>query len=125
MTLLRVNRAPAADGSPFESAAAEREMLNERSFKNMIAIERKRTERSREPFLMMLLEAGIPEGSEVNAKALEAIAGALLSRSRETDLVGWYSDAADRGRHFYGSRKRRQKRDCEHHPDQGEDDPSR
>lgn len=77
-------------------------MLNERSFKNMIAIERKRTERSQEPFLLMLLEAGNPEGPEVNAKALEAIAAALLSRSRETDLVGWYSDRLTVGVIFTG-----------------------
>ncbi len=102
MTLLRVNRALAANGSPIESAEAVREMLNERSFKNMIAIERKRTERSREPFLMMLVEAGISEGSDVNTDALEAIAGALLSRSRETDLVGWYSERLTVGVIFTG-----------------------
>jgi len=102
VTLLRVNRAPAADGSPFESAEAVREMLNERSFKNMIAIERKRTERSREPFLMMLVEAGNSEGSDVNTDALEAIAGALLARSRETDLVGWYSERLTVGVIFTG-----------------------
>jgi lipopolysaccharide/colanic/teichoic acid biosynthesis glycosyltransferase len=102
VTLLRVNRALAANGSPIESAEAVREMLNERSFKNMIAIERKRTERSREPFLMMLVEAGISEGSDVNTDALEAIAGALLSRSRETDLVGWYSERLTVGVIFTG-----------------------
>lgn len=102
VTLLRVNRAPAADGSPFESARAERGVLNEPSFKNMIAIERKRTERSREPFLMMLIEAGNPETSELNSKSLEAIASALLTRSRETDLVGWYSERRTVGVIFTG-----------------------
>lgn len=102
MTLLRVNRAPAADGSPFESASVQREVLNERAFKNMIAIERKRTERSREPFLMMLMESGNPEGSGVSSKALDAIAAALLSRSRETDLVGWYSEQLTVGVIFTG-----------------------
>ena len=32
--------------------------LNEESFHRMIALERKRTERSRNPFLLMLLETG-------------------------------------------------------------------
>lgn len=102
MTLLRVNRAPATDGSPFDSESPVRELLKVRAFKNAIAIERKRTERSHEPFLLMLLEAGNPEGSEVNAKALEAMGVALLSHSRETDSIGWYKEAATIGVIFTG-----------------------
>ena len=33
-----------------------RDVLDERAFRRMIAIERKRTERTKEPFLLMLLE---------------------------------------------------------------------
>ena len=91
MTKSGVNRAPLEESSPLESLSSKREMLQEEAFKRMIAIERKRTERTREPFLLMLLEAGHPEGSEVNAKALQAMASVLLAQSRETDGVGWYS----------------------------------
>lgn len=91
---MRSNGASLPDGSPFESQATEREMLSERSFKNTMAIERKRTERSREPFLLMLLEAGNPAGTEVNTKALGAMGSALLSHSRDTDVVGWYSEGS-------------------------------
>ncbi len=72
-------------------------MLNEQTFKRMIAIERKRTERSREPFLLMLLEAGNPESSQVGSRSLGAMAMALLSHSRETDIVGWYDEEATVG----------------------------
>ncbi len=102
MTLLDANRAPAADESSSASEVSKRGILNEKSFKNMIAIERKRTERSHEPFLLMLLEAGNPEGPEVTAKVLEDIASALLFRSRDTDIVGWYSHGLTVGVIFTG-----------------------
>ena len=36
-------------------AAAEQEVLNQNTFRRMIAIERKRSERSKDPFLLMLI----------------------------------------------------------------------
>jgi lipopolysaccharide/colanic/teichoic acid biosynthesis glycosyltransferase len=74
----------------FESVSVrEREVANEDAFQRMIAVERKRTERSRKPFLLMLLDAG-KHGSERNGKALNSIVPALLSSTRETDVIGWY-----------------------------------
>ena len=71
MTPLRENRAIDQTGSPFEAiSASERDVLNEQMFRRMLAIERKRTERSKEPFLLMLLDAGSQAGSEMNGKAL-------------------------------------------------------
>jgi len=85
----------------FESASAgEREVLNEEAFRRMISIERKRTERSRKPFLLMLLDAGIHRGSERNGKALDSIVPMLLSSTRETDVIGWYKDRATIGAIF-------------------------
>ncbi len=75
----------------FEPASSDRrEVLNEGTFKRMIAVERKRTERSREPFLLMLLETGNQEGSVKRAKALDNMISALLLSIRETDVIGWY-----------------------------------
>ncbi len=68
----------------------------------MIAIERKRTDRSQESFLLMLVESSTPGDPEVGAKALESMASALLSHSRETDIVGWYADHATVGAIFTG-----------------------
>jgi len=78
---------------PLDSAsAAEREVLNEGTFKRMVSIERKRTERSRTPFLLMLLDMGNHQVSEKNGKALESIVSALLACTRETDVTGWYKN---------------------------------
>jgi lipopolysaccharide/colanic/teichoic acid biosynthesis glycosyltransferase len=68
----------------------------------MIAVERKRTERSRKPFLLMLLDAGNHQGSGRNGKALDNIVPALLSSTRETDVIGWYKDRATVGVIFTG-----------------------
>ncbi len=103
MTPFRVNRTLEQRGSPFESLTAEeREVLSERMFRRMIAIERKRTERSKEPFLLMLLEAGDQPGSESNEASLSGMASALLASSRETDIVGWYGDRKIVGVMFTG-----------------------
>ncbi len=66
--------------------------MSEAAFRRMIAIERKRTERSKEPFLLMVLEAGNHQSAEMDEATLGNIASVLLSTSRETDIVGWYKD---------------------------------
>ena len=68
----------------------------------MIAIERKRTERSRKPFLLMLLEAGDPQVSDRNGKTLSRIVPPLLSSTRETDVIGWHKDRTTVGVIFTG-----------------------
>jgi lipopolysaccharide/colanic/teichoic acid biosynthesis glycosyltransferase len=78
-------------------SAGEREVLNEGTFKRIISIERKRTERSRKPFLLMLLDTGNRLGSEKNGKALDSIVSALLASIRETDVTGWYKSRATVG----------------------------
>jgi hypothetical protein len=78
-------------------SAGEREVLNEGTFKRMISIERKRTERSRKPFLLMLLDTGNRQESEKNGKALGSIVSALLASIRETDVTGWYKSQATVG----------------------------
>ena len=83
-------------------SSGEREVSNEETFKRMIAIERKRTERSREPFLLMLLEAGNPQGSDKRGKALDRMVSALLLSIRETDVIGWYKDRITVGVMFTG-----------------------
>ena len=79
-----------------------REVLNEEAFQRMIAVERKRTERSRKPFLLMLLDAGDHQASGRNGKALDTIVSNLLLSTRETDVTGWYKDRATFGVIFTG-----------------------
>src|SRR5271154_6837791 len=83
-------------------SAGVREVLSEETFKRMIAVERKRTERSREPFLLMLLEAGNYQGSEKNGKVLDDMLPILLLSIRETDVIGWYKDRTIVGVMFTG-----------------------
>jgi lipopolysaccharide/colanic/teichoic acid biosynthesis glycosyltransferase len=103
VTLLRVDDAVSVADPLFDSIRTEvRVILSEESFKRMIAIERKRTERSREPFLLMLVEAGRPHGTEKSSKTLDKIVSAMLSSTRETDVVGWYKGQTTVGVMFTG-----------------------
>ena len=77
-----------ADVLPVE----ERGVLNEEAFHRMISLERKRTERSRKPFLLMLLDMGNGLRSDKNGKALDKILSALSLSTRETDVTGWYKN---------------------------------
>jgi lipopolysaccharide/colanic/teichoic acid biosynthesis glycosyltransferase len=80
----------------------DRTPLDETTFRRMIAIERKRTERSKAPFVLMLLEAVSDRGQKSRSVTLNRIATALISSSRDTDLVGWYKDDEIVGTMFTG-----------------------
>lgn len=93
MTQLRVNRALRMEDLASSSALhGGRDVLNEEMFKRKIAIERKRTERCKDPFLLMLLETDVRMGESRNGKSLDNVIGALLPATRETDVIGWYRD---------------------------------
>ena len=70
----------------------KREMLDEAALHRMIAIERKRTERSKQPFLLMQLGVSAHRSSSKSICALDSIVSALLPSIRETDVIGWYKD---------------------------------
>jgi len=98
-----VNRQNSGNGSspdrhPSSSVlVGEREVLQEQAFRRMMAIERKRTERSRNPFLLMLLEMGKHHAAGRNGRVIDHVLPALLELTRETDVVGWYKDQATAG----------------------------
>ena len=72
------------DVTPTPNEAA----LGERVFHSLLTHERRRAERSRNPFVLMLLDANLENGipAEILGRAVEVI----LDCKRETDLVGWY-----------------------------------
>jgi lipopolysaccharide/colanic/teichoic acid biosynthesis glycosyltransferase len=72
--------------------AEERDILGEDSFQKMISLERKRTERSGKPFLLMLLDMGDHPHSERTSLTLGQILAALALTTRETDVTGWYKN---------------------------------
>ena len=87
---LRRSLATSGDG-PFAravEASQDREILSQKAFHRVISIERMRTERSRKPFLLMLLDMGDHLPSETNGKHLGKIVTALASSTRQTDLAG-------------------------------------
>src|ERR1700761_5785821 len=69
-----------------------RDVLDEKSFRRMIAIERKRTERTKEPFLLMLLECVECKEPGKCAHGIDTLVSVLLSATRETDVIGWHKD---------------------------------
>lgn len=72
--------------------AAERDILQEQAFVRMISLERKRSERSRKPFVLMLLDMGRPLAASKSDKAFDRILAALAVTTRETDVTGWYQN---------------------------------
>ncbi len=80
--------------SPIAGAAFSRDpdILTAESFRRMIALERKRSERSRKPFMLLLLDRGGGLPSENSGKTLAKVLPALSLSTRETDIIGWYAE---------------------------------
>jgi len=70
----------------------ERDILNETAFHRVILLERRRTERSHKPFLLMLLDLGNHLPSADNGKHLRRLLTMLSVSTRETDVAGWYKN---------------------------------
>lgn len=83
------SRKDPARGTAFE---VNREPLSEESFQKMIALERKRTERSQKPFILMLVEGDGRKSNESMNVLLNYAICSLMPIIRETDVVGWYKD---------------------------------
>ena len=79
---------------------AVRSVLSEEAFHRMISLERKRTERSHKPFLLMLLDMGHEMSVNNGAGRLDKILSVLALATRETDVVGWYKDGVVVGAMF-------------------------
>ena len=80
--------------SPMSEATSlgDRGILNAEDFRRMITLERKRSERSRKPFMLLLLDMGDHLPSERNGRILGKILSALSASTRDTDVTGWYSN---------------------------------
>jgi hypothetical protein len=70
------------------------EAYNEHAFHHFLSIERKRSEASRRPFLLLLVEFDkhlgepVPIGHDVASRLFAAVAASL----RDTDVIGWYRE---------------------------------
>jgi aspartate kinase len=75
-----------------DQQARECVILDEASFRRMIALERKRSERSRKPMLLMLFDAGSCLPFDRSGRVLSNILSALSLSTRDTDVAGWYKE---------------------------------
>jgi lipopolysaccharide/colanic/teichoic acid biosynthesis glycosyltransferase len=74
------------------SETPDREILRAEAFMRMIALERKRTERSAKPFLLMLLETGDHNSEDRSRQLLTKVISTLVEATRETDVIGWHKE---------------------------------
>ena len=103
MAQLRKVNSPILEGSLISSPSlSPRVALDEESFRRMLSIERKRTERSKVPFVLAIMEIGNDQGSANRGRVLNSVETALFSSSRDTDVVGWYQKESAIGAMFTG-----------------------
>ena len=70
--------------------AGSKEILPEEAFRRMISLERKRSERTQRPFVLLLMDTGRTLPTEKNGRVLLDILSALQAATRETDVMGWH-----------------------------------
>jgi hypothetical protein len=76
-----------SENTRISGAILERASLEQKAFHRLIALERRRAERSRKSFLLMLVDA-----SQRPFDMSRAILESLMPMTRETDIVGWYKE---------------------------------
>jgi len=65
------------------------------TFRKLLCQERKRSERSRKPFLLMVVRA--KTGAEANFSVFQRVAARLGEAIRETDTLGWFETGSSAG----------------------------
>lgn len=80
--------------SPELTMATEAEVLTQHSFRRRIMVERKRSERSKEGVLLVLIDAGkrADNAAKGNVCVSDQIIAAMLQTMRDTDVIGWYEE---------------------------------
>jgi lipopolysaccharide/colanic/teichoic acid biosynthesis glycosyltransferase len=76
---------PARPGVPFTAEV----------FQSILMLERRRAERSRRPFVLMLVHSN--NQTDPDGRILRQALSILVSNTRESDLVGWYREAVTLG----------------------------
>jgi lipopolysaccharide/colanic/teichoic acid biosynthesis glycosyltransferase len=75
-----------------QRAAQAESAIPEDVFHSLLTLERKRAERSRKQFVLMLMDAHLENGSA--AGILKEAVEIVIASKRETDLIGWYRQGA-------------------------------
>ena len=79
--------------SRFGHLLAKREcVFREEEFHAMLTLERRRADRSRRPFVLMLVDSHAVDKNLAGANFIERLTSVVSSATRETDIIGWYDD---------------------------------
>jgi hypothetical protein len=78
------------NGQPAFLEDADTLPFSEELFTKLLCLERKRAERSRKPFGLMLISADPILRADDRDRILTRLANALFLSTRETDICGWY-----------------------------------
>ena len=87
------DRRPPAQNGAAAAGEADYAFYGEPHFRHMLSVERKRTERSKRPFLLLLLDISALMAMENSETILGRIKTALTTTIREVDIKGWYENA--------------------------------
>jgi exopolysaccharide biosynthesis polyprenyl glycosylphosphotransferase len=72
-------------------------VLSQEAFHAMLTLERRRAERSRDAFILLLVDARSADKNGNAAAFADQLASVVSAKTRETDIVGWYQDSATLG----------------------------
>jgi hypothetical protein len=81
-------------GRTFSPPNGQSPLFSEELFTTLLTRERKRAERSRQPFTLLLLDASQAFRAHPRDLALGGLLVALAASTRETDIWGWYKEGA-------------------------------
>lgn len=90
MGLAANEQSHAVDGSTASFDNESAHLFSEKLFAKLLTLERRRAERSRNPFALMLLDASKPFRTESRDLVLARLLVSLSASTRETDVWGWY-----------------------------------
>ena len=85
-------RSNGSNGEAEASRSGNLGLISEELFTKLLSLERKRSERSRKKFVLMLVDAGELLRTDRREVALEQVTAALSLSTRETDIRGWYRE---------------------------------
>lgn len=85
-----VRRSEGGRIGPAASACADRALLDEGALDRTIALERKRAERGKKLFVLMLVDVSATIAAGKSSHALDKIVNSLHCAIRETDWIGWH-----------------------------------
>ena len=92
--ITRKKCSPFLNGDHFKSSAVVDDdslFYIQEHFLRMLALEQKRTERSNESFMLMLIDISRLLHRGFNPKTMKKLLNAIHSATRETDIKGWYN----------------------------------